>query len=107
VSVSRTPKPGYSKLAGSEYFEEERGKCLDEIIESRFNSTMHFPEYQIRGLLESMVYGLAYMTRKDLNHHDFYPTNVFYKNGTFKLLNPLALNCSGYSITQQSMLLMM
>jgi hypothetical protein len=63
---------------------------------------MHFPEYQIHGLLESMVYSLAYMVKKDVNHHDFYPTNIFYNNGAFKVINPALLKSSGYSLTQQS-----
>jgi serine/threonine protein kinase len=62
---------------------------------------MHFPEHQIRGLLESLIYGLAYMAKKDINHHDFYPTNIYYNNGCFKILNPLMVKYSGYSITQQ------
>ena len=82
--------------------EEDIGLCLDEIIESRYNTTMHFPEPQMMALLESLVYGLAYLHNKDIRHHDFYPTNIFYKDSRFKLLNPVATPCSGYSITQQS-----
>ena len=63
---------------------------------------MHFPETQMIGLLEALVYSLAYLSKKNIPHHDFYPTNIFYKDGKFKLLNPLTLACSGYSITQQS-----
>lgn len=51
-----------------------------------------------------MVYSLAYMTKKDINHHDYYPTNIFYTNGIFKILNPLILKNSAYSLTQQSIL---
>ena len=54
------------------------------------------------GLLECLVYGLAYMSGKNVPHHDFYPTNIFYKDTKFRILNPVILPCSGYSITQQS-----
>lgn len=63
---------------------------------------MHFPEYQIRSLLECLVYSLAYMSKKSINYHDFYPTNIFYNNGSFKILNPLTAKKSGYSLTQES-----
>lgn len=62
---------------------------------------MHFPEYQIISLLECLVYSLAYMSKKNINYHDFYPTNIFYSNGNFKMLNPLLAKMSGYSMTQQ------
>jgi len=52
--------------------------------------------------LESLVYSLAYLTKKDVNYHDFYPTNIFYSNGVFKILNPLVVKLSGYALTQQS-----
>ena len=65
---------------------------------------MHFPEPQMVSLLESLVYGLAYLSKKNIPHHDFYPTNIFYKDGKFKLLNPAVLSYSSYSITQQSTL---
>ena len=48
---------------------------------------MHFPEYQILSLLECLVYSLAYMSKKSINYHNFYPTNIFYNNGSFKILN--------------------
>lgn len=63
---------------------------------------MHFPEYQVISLLESLVYSLAYLVKKEINYHDFYPTNVFYNNGIFKIANPLAVKLSGYSLTHQS-----
>lgn len=62
---------------------------------------MHFPEYQIISLLESLVYSLAYMTKKGISHHDYYPTNIFYSNGVFKLLNSLMLKYSAYEMTQK------
>jgi len=55
--------------------------------------------------LESLVYSLAYLTKKDINYHDFYPTNIFYNNGVFKILNPLVVKFSGYALTQQSKIL--
>ena len=63
---------------------------------------MHFPEPEVISLLESLVYGLAYFSKKKLPHHDFYRTNVFYKEGKFKILNPLALVSSSYELTQKS-----
>lgn len=98
--VSKIPLPGFAK--SGDFFEEPRGKCLDEIIESRYNTSMHFPENQVVGLLESLVYSLAYLCRKGIGHHDYYPTNIYYMGGVFKLLNPALVACSGYSITQQS-----
>ncbi len=41
------------------------------------------------------------MTKKGINHHDYYPTNIFYSNGVFKLLNPLMLEHSAYAMTQK------
>lgn len=41
------------------------------------------------------------MTKKNMNYHDFYPTNIFYNNGNFKIANPLTIKFSGYSLTQQ------
>ena len=63
---------------------------------------MHFPEPQMIALLESLVYGLAYLSYKDITHHDFYPTNIFYKDSRFRIVNPMITPCSGYSITHQS-----
>lgn len=51
TKASKTPKDGYIKMVGSDFYEEMKGQCLDEIIEGRYNTTMHFPEYQIKGLL--------------------------------------------------------
>lgn len=82
-------------------YEDLSGKCLDEIIESRYHTTMHFPEDQVVGLMESLVYSLAYLCKKSVANRDFYPTNIFYSEGTFKVRNPLALTCSAYAITQQ------
>lgn len=62
----------------------------------------HFPYSQILGLTESLVYGLAYMTKKNCNHHDFYPTNIYYVDGKFKIINPLEIQASGFYLTSQS-----
>jgi hypothetical protein len=68
------------KATDSDFFQEgEVGRCLDEIIETRFGTTMHFPEPQLVSLLEGLVYSLAYLSKKSIPHHDFYPTNIFYK----------------------------
>ena len=62
---------------------------------------MHFPENQMISLLEALVYSLSYMTKKGYYHHDYYPTNIFYDNGSFLITNPKTLQCSSYGITQQ------
>ena len=49
---------------------------------------MFFPQNQVVVLLESLVYALAYMEKNSLRHHDFYPTNVYYNSGCFKITNP-------------------
>jgi hypothetical protein len=62
---------------------------------------MHFPQGQAVVLVESLVYSLRYLQREGLPHHDFYPTNVHYHAGIFKIANPLALDTSAYALTQQ------
>lgn len=61
---------------------------------------MHFPHSQVVTLIESLVYSLAYLEKNNMKHHDFYPTNVFYQNGLFKIANPLSIEASAYSLTQ-------
>lgn len=34
-------------------------------------------------------------------HHDYYPTNIFYSRGQFKINNPIMVQVSGYTRTQQ------
>ena len=63
---------------------------------------MHFPQAQAVILVESLVYSLRYMQREGVAHHDYYPTNVHYHNGMFKVANPMIASVSAYSLTQQS-----
>ena len=91
-------------MKGKQYFVEEKIKTLAEIVEVRYNTTKHFPYSQILGLIESLVYALAYMAKKKCNHHDFYPTNIYYCEGRFKLINPLEIQASGFYLTSQSTL---
>lgn len=62
----------------------------------------HFPYSQVLGLTESLVYGLSYMTKKNCNHHDFYPANIYYSEGKFKVINPFEIQASGFCLTSQS-----
>lgn len=61
---------------------------------------MHFPQSQVVALIESLVYALAYLEKNSIRHHDFYPTNVYYHSGIFKLTNPVSHETSAYTITQ-------
>ncbi len=63
---------------------------------------MHFPHSQIITLIECLVYSLAYVDKNKIKHHDFYPTNIFYQNGIFKIANPLIVENSGYELTHKS-----
>lgn len=92
------------KIQDGNYYEDVDGKCLDEIIESRYHTSMHFPEEQVVALLEALTYSLAYLCKKSIPHHDFYPTNILYHEGIFRVRNPLGIVCSAYTITQKSML---
>lgn len=100
TKVSKTHQAGFTPIRGSMY-EDTSGKGLDEIIESRYNTAMHFPEDQVVTLLECLAYSLAYLSSKAVPHHDFYPTNILYNQGQFRVRNPAALDYSSYSITLQ------
>lgn len=63
---------------------------------------MHFPQAQVVGLVESLVYSLRYLQKFEYKHHDYYPTNIQYCAGVFKITNPLLTNASAYVLTQQS-----
>ena len=63
---------------------------------------MHFPKSQVVILIESLMYSLAYIKKCSYIHHDFYPTNVYYSNGIFKIVNPVLIDTSAYSLTQSS-----
>lgn len=61
LRVAYSPFPG-AEQAGNKY--SERGsKSLAEIVEARYNSAMHFPQAQVVGLVESLVYSLRYLQR--------------------------------------------
>lgn len=53
-------------------------------------------------MTESLVYALAYLEKHNIKHHDFYPSNVFYHQGIFKVSNPLTVECSAYTLTHNS-----
>ncbi len=61
---------------------------------------MFFPQPQVVLLIESLVYALAYLEKYGFKHHDFYPTNIFFCEGVFKITNPMVINESGYALTQ-------
>lgn len=61
---------------------------------------MHFPQTQVVALIESLVYALAYLQKNSLRHHDFYPSNIHYQQGLFKVTNPLTVTGSAYELTQ-------
>lgn len=67
---------------------------------------MHFPQAQAVVLVESLIYSLRYLQRHAISHHDYYPTNVHYAGGAFKIASPITLEASAYSLTQQSNLLL-
>lgn len=91
---------GGAERAGQRWV-EPTGKTLADIIEGRYNSSMYFPQGQVVQLLESLVYALAYMEKNSLRHHDFYPTNVYYTAGAFKISNPTLVEASAYLLTQE------
>lgn len=74
---------------------------LAQLIESRYNTKMYFPEENVISLLESIVYAMAALEVKQIRHHDIYPTNIFFHNGIFKLSNPSMTPQSSYSLTLQ------
>ena len=63
---------------------------------------MHFPQTQVVTLIESLVYALAYMQKNNYKHHDFYPTNIYFQQGVFKITNPATTEQSAYFKTSQS-----
>lgn len=63
---------------------------------------MYFPQAQVVTLIESLVYSLRYLQKFDHKHHDYYPTNVHYCSGIFKITNPLTFSASAYVLTQES-----
>ena len=62
---------------------------------------MHFPQIQVVALIESLVYALAYLEKNSIRHHDFYPINLYYCDGIFKIANPLSIEFSAYALTEQ------
>jgi hypothetical protein len=48
-----------------------------------------------------LVYALAYLEKAGIRHHDFYPTNVYYSSGIFKISNPALQETTAYGLTQQ------
>lgn len=100
LKVAYSPFPGAERV-GNKYA-EKGSKSLAEIVEARYGSTMHFPQAQVVGLVESLVYSLRYLQKFEYRHHDYYPPNIHYCGGAFKVSSPLLTNSSAYVLTQQS-----
>lgn len=61
LKVAYSPFPGSERVSNK--YTEKGSKSLAEIVEGRYNSTMHFPQAQVVGLVESLVYSLRYLQK--------------------------------------------
>lgn len=69
---------------------------LKYLLESRLNTTKLFPVEDIERLIESVVYTLAYLQSRKITYKDVSSNNIFYDNGSFKLLPNELVEASTY-----------
>ena len=88
-SILRLSNEPFEKCVGTEHgFYELAEVSLASLVESRYYSKLLFPEEEVLRLTESILYAVAFLESKGWQHHDIYPTNIFYVDGTFKLSHP-------------------
>lgn len=69
---------------------------LKDLLDSRMYTNKLFPKEDVERLVENATYTLAYLADNGIVYKDVTAENVFYDEGTFKLLPNDLIPCTKY-----------
>lgn len=69
---------------------------LRQLLEGRLHTNKLFLAEDIDRLVEGVTFALAHLQQKGVTYKDIDPENIFYDNGTFKLLPNELISLNSY-----------